>query len=1207
MEELSLDEFMVLYSDFSSVNKKIYSESLYSEKNPESSFYRKREFLENKLTRSEERPSKAGIPLQTQYNISRLLSPLTLNDEMLLFHGLGSGKCVVPSSMIRLEDDIVPIENIWHEYKTEVEFDGVGYWSFPVEEIMVKSVGSLNKIIDSRITRLYMQEIDEDIYTIYFSCGRSISGTRVHKVYTSSGWLELHKLQVGDSVKVYCSINTNAYSIVSSISIEHYRGFVYDLEVENVHNYFCNGVLTHNTCSAVNISELSKSLSPLRKTLVLLRGGTLKRNFVRELAFKCTDGKYIPENYKDLTKAEKIIRLNKLVGKDYELHTFETFAKNIIDRSSDIHLEQQYSNRVIIIDEVHNIRLKSIEDKSLDIYDSFHRFLHLLKNRKIVLLSATPMRDRPEEFASIMNLILPIDKQLPTGKKFIQKYFSPTEDSLINIDSLKEKIRGRVSYVRSMESSVVKNFKGVLKGDMKVIKVYPSEMSEFQTKNYSDAYNSDVGKEIVEDIEEESGQGLYDKSRQASLFVFPDGSYGSEGFSKYFILQKNNNYTMSNELKNILTDNGKATVNGIIENISKYSSIYGETIKKIKEYPNENVFVYNKYVQGSGSILFCELLKLVGFERTRGRIDTTQKSRNIKLKSTLPKEDSDSEDESESEEEIQEETEVSKKVERFALITGESATESEVDRIIDSVFNDPDNKYGDYIRVIVGSQVIGEGKSLKNIRQIHIQTPHWNNSETEQAIGRGIRAFSHNDLSSEERYVKVYRHCSFPTNGVKSVNYTMYKLSEEKEIKIKYIERLCKESSVDCLLNFDRNYIEGEEDGSRECDYTKCKYKCDYYPESKDVIEDTYNLYYAQDSIESIITILKQLFRKKFYYLYDDIVSQFDSISKLVILRSLKYCIENSITFINRYGFPSYLREENNFYFLVDRISLPNSFYLSYYNEHPTVRETYKFEDVVTLSQYAFIDDVINYMTSLDYSKRENIEEVKKKLEGLNPIIRETFIENAILAEKRGVSKNEELRKIIIDYHKNFITKVGDKTTSTLLQEYDEKIRCLDDDSDEWYDCDESIDEEIKKAKEEEKGKMEENPYGYYGIIARKKNKVKFKIMKVEEKKEDSRLNPRGAVCEEMVPITRINDVINSINMDRINIKAPIKIKINDKNDIIKRIHAKNPSMSTTYLSSLSDDDLSDLYYWYFKSSKKDMCSSLQKWFLENKLLMYEN
>ncbi len=56
-----------------------------------------------------------------------------------------------------------------------------------------------------------------------------------------------------------------------------------------------------------------------------------------------------------------------------------------------------------------------------------HRFIHLLTNKKVLLLTGTPMKDGPQEIASLMNLILPLTQQMPTNKNFLKEYFPSTE------------------------------------------------------------------------------------------------------------------------------------------------------------------------------------------------------------------------------------------------------------------------------------------------------------------------------------------------------------------------------------------------------------------------------------------------------------------------------------------------------------------------------------------------------------------------------------------------------------------------------------------------------------------------------------------------------------------------------------------------------------------------------------------------------------
>ena len=70
------------------------------------------------------------------------------------------------------------------------------------------------------------------------------------------------------------------------------------------------------------------------------------------------------------------------------------------------------------------------------------------------------------------------------------------------------------------------------------------------------------------------------------------------------------------------------------------------------------------------------------------------------------------------------------------------------------LFNKPNNIYGEYIQVILGSRVISEGFSISHIQKVHIATGHWNYSETDQAIARSFREFSHVYLYEQGRLQK---------------------------------------------------------------------------------------------------------------------------------------------------------------------------------------------------------------------------------------------------------------------------------------------------------------------------------------------------------------------------------------------------------------------------------------------------------------------
>ena len=184
----------------------------------------------------------------------------------------------------------------------------------------------------------------------------------------------------------------------------------------SVHTPYDNMLLVHQmgsgkSCAVIGTTEkILSQKGPIKSAMVFANGKNLLDNFTREIVFKCTDGRYIPENYEKLTQLERTIRINKSVSSNYSLNTFEVFAKEL-RTLTDPAIKERFSHRVIIIDEVHNLRIQDNANRKLNVYHQFWRLLHVVEGCKTLLLSGTPMRDGPEEIASIMNLILPIDKQ----------------------------------------------------------------------------------------------------------------------------------------------------------------------------------------------------------------------------------------------------------------------------------------------------------------------------------------------------------------------------------------------------------------------------------------------------------------------------------------------------------------------------------------------------------------------------------------------------------------------------------------------------------------------------------------------------------------------------------------------------------------------------------------------------------------------------
>jgi superfamily II DNA or RNA helicase len=514
-------------------------------------------------------------------------------------------------------------------------------------------------------------------------------------------------------------------------------------------NTFYDGLLlfhsvgTGKTCSSVAIIEgIKNENSTFKGALVIMKGQGLINNYKNELVNYCTDGIYKPEEYD--TEMEKVRRTNKKLETFYQFETFEIFSKLINNTREDI-LREKYSNMIICIDEIHNLRIS--DDKSQ--YHSIHKFLHTVRNCKIIIMSGTPMRDQPQEIAGVMNLILPLDKQLPIEKAFVEKFLIRQGDSMVvnpkMAQELKRYFRGRVSYVGTMESDVEREFMG--EKLINYFNLYAVEPSDFQMEAYKRAYEIDLNYGG-----DKKGRGVYNNSSQASLFVFPDGSWGEVGFKKYVTSKKTMDLKGKEKIsyhlsKELLAELSGKTNEEKLSKIRKFSAKYADDIEKILKNRDECQFVYLEFVGGSGAILFSKLLGLFGLGQAIGGEKTTGR--------------------------------------RYALITGKSS-KAEITRILETQ-NNPANMTGKYINVVIGSQVIGEGFTLKNIQSIYVLTPHWNFSETDQGIARGLRLFSHRDLENAgiKVNVKIYLYClgMYPLED--SIDFKMYKTSEDKDISIK--------------------------------------------------------------------------------------------------------------------------------------------------------------------------------------------------------------------------------------------------------------------------------------------------------------------------------------------------------------------------------------------------------------------------------------
>ena len=791
------------------------------------------------------------------------------------------------------------------------------------------------------------------------------------------------------------------------------------------------------TCAAVAIAEGLKDVK--KEVIVLASSRHLLKNFRKSIIFDCAKSTYFkcPDNS---TVKECLKESKRLIKKYYTFKTYDNIYK-IIRNLSNESLLNKFKDKVFILDEVHNIRETDTKDED-DKYSQIHRLLHISNSNYTVLLSGTPMKDTFNEVVDVMNLLLPYDEQFDS-KNFLNTFFKKDKNDEYSFkkgfeEIFKQKIKGRVSYLKNIDNKVKTEFVG--ETVFKQFKIFKTFMSSFQTENYMPTYvrNDSFGINM----------------RESSLFVFPNGAYGSKGFKKY--MTKN---TIDDELKKILLNGVSKSYttrtvsdddkNVILKNLEKYSSKYAVCIKNLinETKSNSKSFVYCDIVSGSGLILFTSILSLFGYSRGNGR-ETDPDKRFIFLKSG-----------------------------------------ANLDKLVVK-FNSDDNINGRLYSILIGSGLISEGYTFKDIEFEHILSPAWNYTRLDQAIARGIRYGSHDRLLKvkDEVVVKVYLYAAVPVpDSNKSIDLRMYKISEEKDINIKMIEKVIKEASFDCEINYNRNFRQN--DYSRECEYDLCKYECYEVDTLDDKVDDiTYNIYYNEEDKKTIKEKIIDVFKDIFEISIFEIFEMLNMYNQNVVAQVLSNIIYNNEIIKNKFGINCYIREHNNIIYIVNEIS-NQDILLTYYTKNPNYTMNNTFESIINDVKDFNIQNIVdNFCETKDIIMIDNM-----------PTDLKLFILESIILS----NKPSDFTKQIIEYFDEHIKQ--NKNITFIM--FGNILRCLKDG--EWTDCtneDKTVFNQIKNKKLK---KMKNVPFigiSENGIFILKKNDP-------NDDDIDRRKHKRGMAC----------------------------------------------------------------------------------------------
>ena len=568
-----------------------------------------------------------------------------------------------------------------------------------------------------------------------------------------------------------------------------------------------HGTGTGKTCTAIQIAEeyILRPEFQYQKVLVLA-SSAVQSSFSREIfditrvnpknlleSKQCTGRRYLdmllrieqePKNWEDPVRREKLQKTaNKIIQDFYEFDTYGMFGTLINEKEDDPNFEEwvhaNFDNRLVIIDEAHNIRVKNtgtgLQEKA--IVSALDKLVKIANNMILVLLTATPMYDMYDEIVYYFNLFLWNEKKLaPNQELKISDFF----DDQANLKAGEAGQRFRdycqqyISYVKGDNpftfpfrlppppvvdvQPVNRTYLGVpfRASDPKITYLKPYIVSSVTQGEQKDTLQKRRTRETAEDM----------SIMQPTIAVLPGNKSFIETFSNS--ADPKGYYTYQNPELRCLSP----------EHLPKYSAKFVRIIKAIDD-GEGLVFVFSNSAT-LGAQLFAMALEEHGY--------TPYQSKRLLADSSYQGQSKGS----------------------YILLTTVSPQDINITSLIDKA-KDVRNKDGKVIKVIISSPVVAEGVNFRYVRQVHVIDPWWNMSRIEQVIGRGLRTCSHQLLPFDKQNCTVYLHTVQTGDNIECYDEYTYRIRvEPKAIKIAKVRKILAESAMDCPIQKDINTLPSE-------------------------------------------------------------------------------------------------------------------------------------------------------------------------------------------------------------------------------------------------------------------------------------------------------------------------------------------------------------------------------------------------------------
>lgn len=760
----------------------------------------------------------------------------------------------------------------------------------------------------------------------------------------------------------------------------------------------------------------------IRGVIVVVKGKPQMIDIIKTLVCKSTHGYYLSESVVD-GSSERGMKsaASRSLKKWYDIRTYGTFAK-YISTMDDESLKSRFSDYLIIFDEFHNTR---ILDEQVSIHQSepltpgqnvtlqMWRLSHVPLRIKVIGLSASLIINDVNEAIGTLNLILPVDRQIPERDSNNRK----TNLRTMQIDELAKYVNGYVSFVSSPDIHVYQWRQGKLFNDALIgshgekynsqLILFPMGMSQFQAKAYVRAFQRDM--RITEDEKNKVGKaGFRINARQASKGVYPDGSWGNEGFKTYF-KPKDAWYTANPEMKKYYKEDrlGELSVSAV------------NAIRIAKE-TNGLVVIFDEYVDGSGLNYLAIAMDNLGFRRH------DPSSSIFRPKGAFGSAPYCADDQRVMKPEFHKHEKVGYL--RYVMITKDTKN-ADLSNILEICGSD-ENIFGEYLRVVMISGRAKEGISFSNMAVFIQYGGVWTPTTEYQAESRGLRTTSHvllyadmlmrlqtsgmnqrelavaklkgatddqlrefvDPMSREDAekwgyvIVDMYKFATLISskidvpkmpngNRFPSIDVLMYRYAEDKNRQFKHFMRKLKQIAIDCQIHHDRNVHQGDVDGSPECDYDVCDFKC-YSASPHSIDYSTADVYYMKEAISLISPSIEDYFRKNGSGTIENILV---SLGGNVRVRDIEAALTDMILhrkpILDRFGYSVYIREDNGIFYITRDFPIEDvvaddqssSFYGSTY----VMTKSENLDVYLGTMEVSEIDNVIHELQMIDSNQND--------------------------------------------------------------------------------------------------------------------------------------------------------------------------------------------------------------------------------------------